>query len=347
MAREKIERTRTLRLQDVAEAAGVSLATASRSLSGTSGVSEAVADRVRATARELGYVANLHARSLAAGTSASVGLVVHEIGDPYFSEIASGVLRVAAPAGLTVQICHSGRDPERELEQIRMLIANRVGAIVVAGSGFVDAAVQSTARAELQAYRQNGGRVAVIGRHHLGVDAVLPDNVAGGRAVTEHLLSLGHRRIAVISGSRALTTVADRLRGVADGLAGAGLDPDSVPVVEAEFTRAGGKAAVLETLASHPGVTAVLALNDDMAIGALSMLRSQGIAVPGRISVSGFDDVAVAGDLSPSLTTVRLPMVEMGEKVLQLALSDPTDRPRRRRVGHELVVRDSTAAPSA
>ena len=341
------ERRGSLRLQDVAEAAGVSIATASRSLSGASGVSESVAERVRDVARSLGYVANVHARSLAAGTSRSVGLVVHEIGDPYFSEIASGVLHVAAPAGLTVQICHSGRDPERELEQIRTLVASRVGAIIVAGSGFVDPAVQAGAKADLQAFRAHGGRVAVIGRHHLGVDAVLPDNRAGGRAAAEHLLGLGHRRIAVATGSRLLTTVADRLAGVEEAVTAAGLRFADVPVVEAEFTRQGGKRAAEQIIAEHPDVTAVLALNDDMAIGVLSVLRSRGISVPEHVSVVGFDDVAVAQDLAPSLTTVRLPMVEMGEKVLQLALADPSARPRRRRVGHELVVRDSTAPPPA
>lgn len=335
------------RLQDVAEAAGVSIATASRSLSGAPGVSEGVAERVREQARAMGYVVNLHARSLAGGSTRSVGLVVHEIGDPYFSEIASGVLGVGAREGLTVQICHTGRDPARELEQLRMLVANRVGAIIVAGSGLVDASVQAPAKAELQAFQRAGGRVAVIGRHHLGVDAVLPDNLRGARAVAEHVLALGHRRIAVASGSRQLTTVADRLAGIEQACTAAGLDFADLPVVEADFTRAGGKDAAERILADHPGMTAVLALNDDMAIGVLSALRARGVSVPGQVSVTGFDDVAVAGDLAPSLTTVRLPMAEMGEQALLLALKEPGTRPRRRTVGAELVVRDSTGRPPA
>lgn len=336
----------TLRLQDVARAAGVSIATASRSLSRSAGVSERVAERVRGVAQEMGYVPNMHARSLAGGPSRSVGLMVHEIGDPYFTEIASGVLGVGDREGLTVQICHTGRDPERELSQLRTLIANRVGAIIVAGSGFVDPSMQAAARTELQAYRRSGGRVAVIGRHHLGVDAVLPDNTEGAHAVASHLLDLGHRRIAVACGSRLLTTVADRLDGVWEAVGAAGLDPEAVPVVEAEFTRAGGKVAAAEILDRHPDVTAILALNDDMAIGILSVLRARGIVVPTEMSVTGFDDVAVAGDLAPSLTTVRLPMSEMGEQALLMALKEPSARPRRRQAAHELVVRNSTAAPA-
>lgn len=333
----------TLRLQDVAEAAGVSIATASRSLSRTTGVSEEVAERVRGVAQQMGYVANVHARSLAGGASRSVGLLVHEIGDPYFTEIASGVLHVGAREGLTVQICHTGRDPEQELAQIRTLIANRVGAIIVAGSGFVDPARQAEAKADLATYRRFGGRVAVIGRHHLSADAVLPDNQAGGRAVARHLLELGHRRIAVVAGLRSLTTVADRLAGVEEAFADAGVPFDDVPVVEAPFTRLGGREAAERILAEHPDVTAVLALNDDMAIGVLSVLRDRGIAVPGRMSVTGFDDVAVAVDLAPALTTVRLPMVDMGEQALLMALREPSTRPRRRTASCELIVRNSTA----
>ena len=330
----------SVRLIDVAEAAGVSIATASRALAGNAGVSETLAAKVRDVAAELGYVVNAHARSLAGGSSRSVGLVVHEIGDPYFSEIASGVLQLATQEGLTVQICHTGRDPEAELRQIRGLVANRVGAILVAGSGFVDPAVEGPARTELQRFVAQGGRVAVIGRHHLGVDAVLPDNAQGGRLIAEHLLSLGHRRLAIVAGSTALSTVADRLHGVQAALDAAGVR--DVPVLEESFTRDGGRAAVRRVLEEHPRTTAVLALNDDMAIGCLSELRAAGVRVPEQVSVTGFDDVAVAGDLSPALTTVRLPMGEMGQRCLSLVLKEPGLRPRRQTVPAELVVRDST-----
>lgn len=334
-----------LRLIDVAEHAGVSIAAASRALSGASGVSDTIAERVREVAAELGYVANVHARSLAGGASSNVGLLVHEIGDPYFAEIASGVLSLGAQRGVTVQICHTGRDPDGELAQIRTLIANRVYAIIVAGSGFVDVAAQATARAELHAFQDTGGRVVTIGRHHFGTDAVLPDNVAGGRSITEHLLELGHRRIACITGSRTLTTIVDRLEGAHAALREAGLDVDAIPVIEAAFTREGGSEAMHAVLQRHPETTAVLALNDDMAIGALSVLRAARIEVPTQMSVAGFDDVAVAEHLAPALSTVRLPMTELGEQALALSLKPRSARPRRRLTGHSLVARDSTGPP--
>lgn len=332
-------------LKDVAQQAGVSLATASRALSGSSGVSRTMAAHVRDIADDMGYVANQHARSLAGGATTVVGLVVHEIGDPYFTEIASGVLSVATVEGLTVQICHSGRDPAAELSQVRTLIANRVGAIIIAGSGFVDSSVQAEVTAALETYRARGGRVALIGRHHLRADAVLPDNRSGGRSIAEHLLGLGHVRIGIASGSRALTTVHDRLDGIAEALRVRGRSLGELPLVEAEFTRAGGKVAAEALLEQDPTLTAVLALNDDMAIGVLSVLRMRGLTVPGRVSVTGFDDVAVAGDLAPGLTTVDLPMAEMGRQALRMALAARSARPRRKRTGQRLVVRGSTDAP--
>lgn len=331
------------RLIDVANAAGVSIATASRALAGSTGVRPALAEKVRAQADALGYVANVHARTLAGGHSRTVGLVVHEIGDPYFSEIASGLLRLAEREGLSLQICHTGRDPEAEVRQVRTLAAHRVAAIVVAGSGFVHPTTESPVRQVLDKYAAGGGRVAVVGRHHLGCDAVIPPNQEGGRAVADHLLGLGHRRIALVSGSPELTTVADRLAGIREALADAGVPADAVPLLEGPFTRDGGRACARRVLAEHPGTTAVLALNDDMAIGCLSVLREAGVRVPGQISVTGFDDVAVAVDLNPGLTTFHLPMAQIGEEALMLALKEPAARPRRHRVEGHLVVRDSTA----
>lgn len=331
-----------LRLSDVAERAGVSLATASRSLAGRDGVSEAVAAHVREVALQIGYVANIHARTLAGGATSTVGLIVHEIGDPYFSEIASGVIGVAAQRGLTVQICHSGRDPGNELHQIRTLIAHRTDAIIIAGSGYTDPTLQHESNRVLLDFQNSGGRVAVIGRHHLSADAVLPDNAPAGKAIGAHVLGLGHRRIGVLAGSPALTTVADRLAGIDMSLHALGLSLADLPVIHTAFTRDGGAAGAERLLAEHPDVTAIIALNDAMAIGVLSVLRSRGVAVPGHISVAGFDDVTVAADLAPSLTTVRLPMTGMGATALTMALKPPSARRRRKHTGHELMARDST-----
>ena len=332
----------TPRLADVASAAGVSLATASRALAGREGVSARIADHVRAVAADLGYVPNAHARALAGGGAPIVGLVVHDVADPYFAEISRGVLRVAAEHGLLVLINQSEREPGTELARIRSLRANRVGAIVLAGSGYTDATAEREKAAELVAFRASGGRVALVGRHHAPVDAVLPDNRAGGATAARHLLALGHRDIAVVAGPERLTTVADRLEGAAEVLGAGGA---SVTVEHDDFSREGGAAATVRVLAQRPRTTALLALTDLMAIGSLSVLRDAGRSVPGDVSVIGFDDIPVAADLAPALTTVRLPMAAMGAAAMELTLRPPARRPRRKRTGHDLIVRASTGPP--
>jgi LacI family transcriptional regulator len=338
---------RAPRLQDIAEAAGVSLATASRALAGREGVSSELAERIRELAVSLGYVPNAHARALAGAAPPTVGLIVHDVADPYFAEIAKGVLRVADERQLMVLINQSERQPATELARIRSLRANRAGSIVLAGSGYVDPAEEADAAAELLAFRSAGGRVALIGRHGIPVDAVLPDNHTGGRTASRHLLELGHRRIAVVAGPANLTTVADRLAGVTAEAGDWGLGPGDLAVEYDAFSRDGGVAATRRVLERTPAPTAILALTDVMAMGALAVLREAGRKVPGEISVMGFDDVPVAADLAPALTTIRLPMADMGAIALELTLRPPATRPRRRRTGHELVVRDSTAPPAS
>ncbi|MGN9844715.1 LacI family DNA-binding transcriptional regulator [Nonomuraea sp. H19] len=333
------------RLVDVAKAAGVSLATASRAMTGSAGVSPQVAAHVQAIASQVGYVPNSHARALAGGQASMVGLIVHDVGDPYFGEIARGVLRETESRDYLALISQTERDPGAELARIRALRAHRVTRIVLAGSGYIEAATEADIAAEVRSFTAAGGRVAVIGRHHLPVDAVLPDNADGAATLMRHLLDLGHRRLGVLGGPANLTTVEDRLSGLRAAFGAAGLDWRSVPVVHGDFTRQGGATATARLIRAHPDLTAVVALNDPMAVGALSWLLNDGRRVPDEISVAGFDDVPLARDVYPALTTIRLPMIGMGKQALELVLKPPASRPRRCRTPHELVLRASTAPP--
>jgi len=327
-------------LSDVATAAGVSLATASRALNGQTGVGAALAEKVRVVARNLGYVPNVHARQLAGGTTSVIGLIVHEIDDPFFTEIAGGIVRSALAENLMVQVSHSGRDPEQELQEITTLVVQDVDGIIIAGSGYVDPAKEAGAKEVLRAYQQRGGRVAVIGRHHLGVDAVLPDNVAVGALAGQHLVELGHRDVLIASGSDQLTTIADRLTGICSAFQKVGVQPT---VLQESFSLSGG--ARIASRIGDPDVrpTAILALSDLMAIGVLQELRRQGLRVPDDISVMGIDDITVAQSLAPALTTVAVPLNEMGEIAFSMVRKPSAARPRRRVLPAQLVVRESTA----
>src|SRR6476620_2624751 len=327
-------------LSDVAAAAGVSLATASRALNGQTGVGAALAEKVRDVAHDLGYVANVHARQLAGGTTSVIGLIVHEIDDPFFTEIAGGIVRSALAENLMVQVSHSGRDPEQELREITTLVVQDVDGIIIAGSGYVDPAKEASAKDLLRAYQQRGGRVAVIGRHHLGVDAVLPDNVVVGAIAGQHLVGLGHRDILVASGSDQLTTIADRLSGICSAFQKVGTQPT---VLQEEFSLSGGARIASRIRGLDVRPSAILALSDLMAIGVLQELRRQGLRVPDDISVMGIDDITVAQSLAPALTTVSVPLTEMGEIAFSMVRKPSAARPRRRILPAHLMVRESTA----
>ncbi|MFJ2369263.1 LacI family DNA-binding transcriptional regulator [Microbacterium sp. NPDC087665] len=335
-----MKRTGTPRLVDVAEAAGVSLASASRAMSGGSGISPEVAAHVRRIALELGYEPNLHARGLAGGLVPTIGLVVHEIGDPYFSEIASGVIRSATLENRSVQIAQADRTPDSELAQVQALLRQRVGSIIIAGSGYSDPGHEQKMTQALADFALAGGRAAVIGRHYLPIDAVLPDNHLAGVSVGKHLADLGHRRIGVVAGPLELNTVADRIAGLREGTHDADIE---LTIVSKEFTREGGIAGARELIGRD--LTAIVGLNDAMAIGILSELRQHGIRVPDDISVVGFDDIAVAADVAPALTTARIPMFEMGQHAVALILRPASDEARTITTTHELIVRASSGPP--
>ncbi|KAB2344526.1 LacI family transcriptional regulator [Actinomadura rudentiformis] len=332
-------------LQDVARQAEVSLATASRVLNGTSQVRADLRERVLAAAAELAYTPNAHAQALAGASRQALGVICHDVSDPYFAAIARGVMRAAAEHGQLVMLASTNRDPAREVEYIAMLRAQRARAILLIGSGFEDRGWERSMAAELDPYQRAGGRVAVVSRHRsLKVDAVVPENREGAAALARALLDLGHRDFAVLTGPLSLTTVSDRLAGFRDALTEAGVSLGPERVIEAAFTRDGGHAAATELMRRGLRPTCVFAVTDVMAIGALTAFREGGLDVPHDISLAGFDDIPIVGDLTPPLTTVALPLDEMGERVTKLALREPRGhRSRVERITGEVVLRASTA----
>jgi LacI family transcriptional regulator len=328
----------------VAALAGVSEATASRALSRTRQVAPHLRAQVLAAVRQLGYSPNPHARALARARDATVGVVVHDVGDPYFTEIASGILQAASEAGQMVLICNTYRDHERELAYVASFRARRTEALILAGSGLEDRDFGSRMARQILDFESSGGRVALIGRHLAPGDTVMPDNLGGARALALALAELQHRVIGVISGPPQLTTTHDRLAGFQLGLQEAGRELPPERVVEGDFTREAGGRGAAQLLDRVPGLTAIFALNDVMAVGALSLLRERGIRVPEQVSLSGFDDVPFAKDLWPPLTSVRVPMVEMGARALALALQPRNTQIRVEHLPTEVVLRGSTGA---
>ncbi|QIN81557.1 LacI family DNA-binding transcriptional regulator [Rubrobacter tropicus] len=334
-------------LAKVARRAGVSLATASRVISNSPyGVTAELRERVLEAARELDYVPNAHARALVSSRTQTIGVVAQDVSDPYFSEVVRGVQHVADEADRLVTVCNTHRDPERELAYFRLLRSQMVEAILLASSGLEDEGHVKTMAAQIAAFQSSGGRVALIGRHSLVADNVVPENFKGARALGLELSRLGHRRFGVISSPTRLASTTDKLEGFKDALSEAGIELPPECVVEGDFTRDGGYESMRKLLGRVPDLTAVFAANDLMAVGALALLREKGVAVPEEVSVAGFNDFPIARDMVPSLTTVRLPLVEMGARAARLALRPREDGadggPRVESLPTRLILRDST-----
>jgi LacI family transcriptional regulator len=332
-------------LQDVADRAGVSITTASRVVNdGTRRVGAQLAQRVHRAVAELGYTANLQARAVATGRSSMVGVVVHDIADPYFSSIAAGFIETASRSQLLVCLSAAAANEAAEREYVSLMRAQRARAVILIGSRTDDAAERAGLGDEVAAFVRQGGRAVCVGQPLLGVDTIAPENTAGAEALARALAALGHRRFAVLAGPRASITVQDRIEGFRAGLAAWSIGLDPAGIVHAAFSRDGGYDAMSAVLASGAGLPdCVFAVNDVMAVGALARLRAAGISVPGDVAVAGFDDILTLRDVTPPLTTVRLPLTRMGELAAGMVLTGgEPGRPRTVPVPGEVIMRDST-----
>lgn len=332
---------------DVAERAGVSPATASRVLSGGDyPVRPDTRDRVLQAAAELKFRPNRLARALVTAHTSTIGAIVHDISDPYFGEIVRGMEDTARLHGYQIFVCSSDRNAERELDYVHSLISYRVDGLIFAGGGIEDEAYRADLRRTLADFRAANGAVVLLAPNSYRAPAVLPDNKGGARLITEHILRLGHRRIALVSGPEHLRTSAVRLEGCREALLSAGIDFDESLIQSGGFTTDGGAKAISKIVESGADFSAVLASNDLMAIGVLTELQSRSIRVPEEISVAGFDDVQGAAFVRVPLTTVRVPMQQMGAEGMALLLDIIAGRrPKSRVLPVELVIRGSTAPP--
>lgn len=326
-------------LLDVAQRAGVSVATASRVLNGGDRVPrQELQERVRAAAEELGYTPNAQAQALAKSSTNVVGILVHDIEDPYFAAIANGVMRAADERNLLVMMASTFRDADREITYLSSLRAQRARAAVMIGSRRLDEEVLARTTREVENFLNSGAGLALVSQPGMPAHTIVPDNRAGAAQLARELVGLGQREFAILAGPQELATARDRCDGFTEGLAEAGIKP--LAVLHGDFTRDGGYAAAGDLLDLGTSATCVFAVNDVMAVGAMSAFRARGVDVPGELSVAGFDDIATLRDVWPSLTTVRLPLEQMGRRALELAVSG--GEPATEVFPGEVVIREST-----
>lgn len=336
-------------LADVAALAGVSQPTASRVLNGSTRKPAAhVVEAVRKAADELGYIANAQAQALARAASGLLGLVVQDIADPYFSVIAAGVQETADEERRQLMLAVTARSPERELAAVQTFIAHRADAIVLAGSRWSSrraTRLRNQLKADLARFAATGGRVAVIGKALPGTHAVVPENRRGAAALAQALAAHGATDFFVAAGPSQLTTAVDRTAGFVGALAADGIE--SRAVVHCDLTRDGGYAAAIEVLnreETRSGTRApvIFAVTDVMALGAMAAIRDAGLRIPDDVQVAGFDDIPTLRDHTPGLTTVRLPLHDMGRRAATYALLSKGPELLTHRVSGEVVLREST-----
>ncbi|MGY1815665.1 LacI family DNA-binding transcriptional regulator [Blastococcus sp. SYSU D00820] len=307
----------TSSIRDVAAHAGVSVGTVSNVLNRPDLVAAGTRTRVLDAITALGFVRNESARQLRAGSSRTVGLVVLDIANPFFTDVARGVEDVVNAAGLALILCNSDDRPAKEAAHLSVLAEQRVQGVLITPTAELTP--------ELEALRARGVPVVLVDRRAPDADrcAVATDDVLGGRLAAEHLLERGHRRIAFIGGTSGLPQIQERRAGVEAAVAEAG-DADLLVLSPEELTVAGGREAAARVIgvpaARRP--TAAVCANDLLALGVLQEMVRHGVRVPDEFAIVGYDDIDFAAAAAVPLTSVRKPRAELGRRAAELLLDE-------------------------
>ena len=332
-------------IRDVAAHAGVSVGTVSNVLNRPEIVAGSTRDRVNAAIKKLGFVRNESARHLRAGRSRTIGLVVLDVANPFFTDVARGVEDEASKSGLSVILCNSDEQPEKETRYLELLEEHRVQGILITPS------VAAGADERLAWLQQRGTPVVLLdSRSASGKQcSVAVDDVLGGDMAVSHLLELGHRRVACVGGPLRLRQVCDRLDGAARAVARAGRSADDLVMIEtpglnvAAGQRAG--TAIMDMPAPHRP-TAAFCANDLVALGLLQEMARRGLTVPDDLAIVGYDDIEFASAAAVPLSSVRQPRQQLGRTAAQLLIEEAlaTDGHKHRQVifQPELEVRRSS-----
>lgn len=330
-------------IKDIANRAGVSTATVSYVINGTRFVSPELRERVMSAVIALDYRPNAVAQSLRQKRTRTIGLIVPDNSNPFFAEVAKGVEDAGFDAGVSVMLCNSDGTFDRELRYLKLLRDKQVeGVVFIATTPRVD---------HLAGIVDHSIPVVVFYRNvpQFDVDTLVVDNFGGGCLATEHLVELGHTRIACVAPASVDSPSSLRVSGFRRAMEEAGLPIDERLIYHGDNRFAGGRDGAEHLLATGKPFTAVFAGNDVMALGAMRTFQQRGLAVPGHVSVIGFDGIALGDFVTPSLTTVLQPRYDAGRTAFRLLLerieAGYSGPPRAIELETRLVVRESTAPP--
>jgi len=326
-------------IYDVAAKAGVSIATVSKVINNTGRISEKTRKLVNQIMEELDYQPSTVASALSGKSTYTIGLTLPDLANPYFAEIARAIENQGRKYGFNVFICSTDNDPEKEEEFYQLFMKKRVDGIIMVSRDKQNVVVKKIISEKVP--------LVMIAREFntAPVTSIMVDDYLGGYQAGQHLLQLGHKRIAVIAEHLSELGSKERLRGCSDAMLEAGIEIDAILIIEGGYTLETGKQAMYSLLAIDPPITAVFACNDILAIGAVQAIREAGMQVPAHISVVGYDNTILATIIDPPLTTVAQPMTEIGERSVTLLVEQIQSRELvRQRVVlmPDLIVRRST-----
>ncbi|MHC4800055.1 MAG: LacI family DNA-binding transcriptional regulator [Planctomycetota bacterium] len=328
-------------ISEVAKKANVSRSTVSHVINSTRYVSEETRQRVEQAINELGYRPNILARSLRLGQTHTLGLILPDSSNTFFAEIGRGIEIAAFESGYNVILCNSEEDPQKESLYIDVLTKKQVDGIILTSTCSQGDALCSVNKLQIP--------IVLLDREitDLALDTVSTDNKAGGLIATNHLISLGHRRIGCIAGPSSTNPSAQRLIGYKQALSEAGIPFDEALVRNGDFHALSGLVMGNELLSMAEPPTAIFACNDMMAIGVLRAASERGIRVPNDLALVGFDDIELDSFTNPPLTTIAQPKLEMGSKATQFLIQrikNPQHDLRYEMLPVSLVPRDSCGA---
>ena len=336
-----ISADRSATIKDVAAHASVSVATVSAVINKNKYVSPELAQRVHASIAALGYQRNSFARGLKTQISHCIGLIVPDIMNPFYTNIARGVEDVAHAHNYSLILGNTDEDPKKEKKYLHLLESKQADGLIIA--------VTDSSSAYLQSLPLQNLALVGIDRSlfDLGVDTVLVENRAGARIAIEHLLSLGHRRIGLLTGARGIAPTEERLLGYTDALVQHGMSVDPALIVTTRPRVEGGERGALQLLTCEDRPTALFTMDGTMVIGALQAIASLGLRCPEDIALACFDDFTWASVMRPHLTVVDQPTYEIGQQAAHLLFERLQNRkraPREIRLQTHLIVRESCGA---
>lgn len=334
-------RTNSVSIKDIAVAANVSIATVSRVLNQPHLVRPEVRERVQLSLRNLGYVPHAAARALASKRTRSVGVVVPTMTTANFAIGVEAMQNKLSEFGYALLIANSQYDLEKEFWEVKALVERGVDGLILVGNERI-----SETR-DFLSQHSTPCVVTYVDKTLDSMPAVGVDNYAGAYSIAQYVLDQGHSKIGIISSPSAFN---DRIRARRDGILTCLSDYNFVerrtPVIERPYSIEGGQSAFEALMREHPDTTAIFATTDIMAFGAILAAREMGIAIPGQVSICGFDDIEFCRLTDPPLTTVRVPNVDIGERAAQILyrLVNGETVPKVTSLGAELIIRNSVAA---